>query len=440
MTDLTGPSVPSVPRILRIPRTFPVIDRRGMLGPVLLLGMILAGFAAASWWEEAHVDAPAPGFALVSTGFENGTLGAPTPFTLEEYRGRTVVLDFMAVACTSCRIVTEDVLKPLQSRHPDLVILSIDTWSDPGAGNYFGGESDADIIELQRETGVGWRHARDTDQVYLKYAAIGLPKLVVVDPDGNVAYSKVGTQDLGRVEAAVQASIAGQAQSVPLLRLGLGGLAFVAGAACIVTPCGVGLLPAYFALLLEDSRHAPTVARAARAVRGSLAAAAGIVGIYALFALLFWWQSDAMARALPWLGPLVGLMLVVVGVMAWRGMSWAAVARLLGAGRIDGRRGFVAFGAAYGVAGFACTGPLFLPILVAGFLDGPTSGLLVFALYALAVAAGLTAAGLLVAFGHTTRLSAFLDRVRHLHRFSAALLVIAGVAVIAYAAKAYGLV
>lgn len=379
---------------------------------------------------------PAPDFALMSTGFEQGIVGEPEPFRLSDYRGRVVVLDFMAVACTSCRIVTDAVLQPLAAAHPDVVILSIDTWSDPGAGNPFGGETDADLIRLQQETHVAWRHARDTDQVYLKYAAVALPKLAVVDPDGNLVYAKAGNQDLERVEAAVEAAKIGAATPVPSLQLGLFGLAFVAGLACVFTPCGIGLLPAYLALLVEDGSRQASPRRLARALAGGLVASLGIIVVYAVVAGVAWLASDALRTALPWLGPLLGLLLAGLGVAALAGADWSFLTRRL---RIDGRRGFAAFGAAYALAGLACTGPLFLPVLLAGFSTSPATGLAVLALYTGAVAAILVAAAALAALGQATFLRRLLTRTAALHRAAALILIAGGLYLAWYAAKAYTL-
>jgi cytochrome c biogenesis protein CcdA len=367
---------------------------------------------------------------------------------LSDYRGKTVVLDFMAVACTTCRAVTEDVLKPLAADHPDVVILSIDTWSDPGSGNAFGGESDEDIIRLQQRTETPWRHARDTDQVYVKYAAVSLPKLAVVDPDGDLVYAKAGAQDADDVEDAVRAAKLGAAAPVPALHVGLLGLAFVAGLACVFTPCGIGLLPAYVGLLLETGPPGTKRAavpsrptRVARAFAGGLQAALGIVAAYAALAVLFWAFGAALRPWLPWLAPALGLGLAVLGVLAFRGTGWEFLRpRTSTVAGFDARAGFTAFGAAYGLAGFACTGPLFLPILLAGFVEGPLVGLQAFALYTLAVAGVVVAIAALVALGQQTRLGVLMTGAPWLHKASAAILVVGGLVVAWYGAHAYGLI
>lgn len=423
---------------LRHERGAPEGTRNHAWGGWLAIALLLATAGGISLAGALRSVDPAPSFTLTSTGFEDGVLGDPVAFSLADYQGHVVVLDFMAVACTSCRAVTEEVLKPLAAAHPDLVLLSIDTWSDPGAGNPFGGESDADLIQLQQATNVPWRHARDTDQVYVKYAAIALPKLAVVDPDGNLVYAKAGSQDLERIEAAVQAAKVGAATPVPALRLGLGGLAFVAGLACIFTPCGIGLLPAYFALLVEDGARQPAPRRLARALGGGALATLGIVAVYAGVAAVAWGASGALRAALPWLGPVLGLVLAALGVAALAGADWS---RLLGrwTNAVDGRRGFAAFGVAYALAGLACTGPLFLPILLTGFSTGVGTGATVLLLYTGAVALVVVAAAALAALGEATLLRRLLLRGAALHRASAAILVAGGLYLTWYSAKAYGL-
>ncbi|HUR25581.1 MAG TPA: cytochrome c biogenesis protein CcdA [Candidatus Thermoplasmatota archaeon] len=418
--------------------------RHATLDLWVALGLVLTLALGATLSGAWRTDGPAPDFALVSTGYENGTMGEPQAFRLSQYHGRTVVLDFMAVACTTCRTVTEDVLKPLARAHPDVVVLSIDTWSDPGSGNMVG-ETDRDIVQLQRQTGVWWRHARDTDGVYVDYAAVILPKIAVVDPDGTLVYSDTGSQDAARLEAAVVAAQARTAGPIPALRVGLYGFAFVAGLACVFTPCGVGLLPAYIGLLVERGGAAGPARRVARALGGGVQAAFGIVAVYAVLALLFLAFGPALRPLLPWLAPVLGLGLAVLGVLALRGTGWAFLpprgtvfASSAGA-RAGAVSGFAAFGAAYGLAGFACTGPLFLPILLLGFAAGPGYGLAALGLYTLAVAGVVLAVAALVALGEQTRAGALVAGAPWVHKASAAILAVGGLAVAWYGAHAYGL-
>ncbi|HEX2065992.1 MAG TPA: cytochrome c biogenesis protein CcdA [Candidatus Thermoplasmatota archaeon] len=403
----------------------------------LLLALVLAVPAATSLYHAVRVDGPAPPFRLASTGYEGGQAGPRVAFGLEDYRGKTLVLDLMAVSCTACRRVTEEVLKPLQDAHgarPDFAILSVDTWADPAvAGDpalgYAGGESEADLVALQKESGVAWRHALDTDGVWRKYSAVTLPRIVVIDAAGRIVLDHLGAPSHAQVERAVQQSLAGQATPVPVLRLGLAGLAVVAGAVAVFTPCTVGLLPAYLALLLRPAQAAaPAPAR--RVLLGGVAAAAGIVTVYGALAVAF---ALAGAALRPWLsqaGPVVGAAMVAAGLATLWGKGVGGAGRL--AGRLGGRRGFYLFGLAFALAGFGCTGPLFLPLLLAGFGQGTGAGILVFLLYAGAVTLLVLAAAAAVAAGLEGRLRGALRHARTVQAAAGALMAGAGAYLVWY--------
>ena len=397
----------------------------------LVLLLALVGFAGFSAYGQLFEPAgQAPAFTLTSTGHENRTLGERVQFSLSDYAGKTVLLDMMAVTCTSCRVLTEEVLIPVQERYghrDDFVILSIDTWADPGSGQTFGGETREDLIELQMSEGVPWRHALDTDDVYLKYSAISLPKIVLVDPSGQIVLEKQGLPALSTVTAAIEDSFDGQSQSIDVLRVGLIGLAFFAGVASFFAPCSVGLIPAYMGVLLQGTQKAAPAVRFRQTLVAGTATAAGIVTLYGALALLFWQVGGFLRPHLTTIQWVTGVLLVVLGLAMLRTGLWDAVAAKLGMGRVDGRRGFFAFGVGYGLAAFGCTGPIFLPVLFQGFVQSTQTGFTVFLVYAFALAGFMLVAAALVASGQTTRLRGFLDKTKTISRVSAVFFVVAGV-------------
>ncbi len=407
---------------LRGPTPTGAYDRR-VVGMWLVLALLVAAPAAFSAWQAAHVERLAPDFSLVSTGHEGArstSIPEPIPFSLSDYRGHTVVLDLMAVACKACREVTRDTLKPLWAElgaRDDFAILSVDTWADPQTGNSFGGETNDSLRALQQQEGTPWRHALDTDQVWLKYSAVTLPRVVVVDGGGHIVFDQVGVPSPSAVHRVVVASLASSATPVPFLTLGLPALAFVAGLASVLSPCSIGLVPAYFGLLVREGGGNRSILRA------GLAVTLGVVALYGLVAIALA-ASPGLAGAIPWLGPAVALAMVAAGAAALAGKGIPGAARL--ASRLGSRRGLLMFGVAFGLAGFACTGPLFLPILLAGFTQGVGDGVLLFALYALAVALVLGLVAWAVAAGAETRLRSVLRHAAAVQRVAGVLLVGSG--------------
>jgi len=400
------------------------------LAAVLVGVFLLAGGGAyAAWTTLQEQPAEAPGFSLTSTGYEDGTLGEPVAFNLSDHRGRVVLLDFMAVSCSSCRIVTEEIVKPAQARHADegLVVLSIDVW----AGHY--GETREELIKLQKKENTTWRHALDTDSVMEKYGAYALPQIAVVDAEGRLAYRAAGIPPPGEVEAAIQGAVAGEGDGAELLQVGLIGLAFIAGAASIFTPCSVGLLPGYMGLLLR--RGGSSGASVRSTLRAGLVTGAGAVSLYAVLAVLLVAFGPWLRPHVDKLGPIIGISLLVLGVLTLAGMDWGFLMRRLG---VDGRRGYYAFGVGYGLASFGCTGPVFLPILFAAFLRSTATGLAAFAVYALAVALLVFAAAYLVATSQITLLRGLTARAGLVTRLSALLMASAGVYLIWFYYRAHG--
>jgi thiol-disulfide isomerase/thioredoxin len=181
------------------------------LAPWLAL-LLLVALAALGSALAPKARADAPDFLLASTGVEGGEWTGPQTFTLSQHRGRVVVLDLMAVRCTPCRAVTDEVLLPLWREvgaRSDVAFLSVDVWADPRVDAFVPGiETEASLRRLQNETGVPWRHALDSDLVWQSYGAEeGLPKVVVVDRWGRVAAAWSGEVRLDEVRDAVRAEL-----------------------------------------------------------------------------------------------------------------------------------------------------------------------------------------------------------------------------------------
>ena len=118
--------------------------------------------------------ANAPNFALADTDGNN--------FSLLDFRGKVVVLDLMATWCGPC-VYEIPHLKEVQQHYSDsVIILSISV----------GGDSDQGLADFKNEQGATWRFAIDTDDVATKYGAVYIPKLVIIDKNGNIEFTNEG--------------------------------------------------------------------------------------------------------------------------------------------------------------------------------------------------------------------------------------------------------
>lgn len=404
------------------------MSSRAGLVTVLVLALLVP--AAITGWDTLQHQGKAPQFTATTTGYnESSNETNPVTFTFpDDFEGQVVVLDFMAVNCASCRFVTPRVLAPLEEAYgnrTDFQILSIDGWAGRA------GETTETLIGWQKNEHAPWPHALDTDGAMRKYSVIGLPTLMVVDKDGDIVFTHNGVASKDDVERAVLASFEGDATPVNFLQAGLFVTAFIAGLASFFAPCSVGLIPAYMGLLLKEK---PGMSHMLRA--GSVTAA-GIVSLYAVLAVLFWFLADWLLPIVSKLGIAMGALLILFGLMMLRGFDWEWLSKRLGMGKVDGRKGFYMFGLGYGLASFGCTGPIFVPILLSGFAEGPRVGAGVFGMYSIAVASFALLAAALLGAGQETRLKAILSRTVLITRVSAVLIMAGGAYLIWFYTKAY---
>lgn len=155
---------------------------------------------------------PSPAFTLVDS---EGTLVNETT-----YLGKWVILDLMATWCGPCKLEVAH-LREVQRLHgDDVVILSVGT--DPA-------ETMQDLERFGEEHGATWPYALDRDgKVKTAMGMRIIPKLVILDPEGNVAFEREGEVLPAAITRVIDPSLAPS----PLMPLALGfaglGLGFLA--------------------------------------------------------------------------------------------------------------------------------------------------------------------------------------------------------------------
>jgi cytochrome c-type biogenesis protein len=371
-------------------------------------------------------------------------------FTLSDHRGSMVLIDLMAVDCPTCRITEQSLLR-LSHEHDEIVIISVNIWTQV--------EDEAYLEAHMRQLNASWAYGMDTDDVIFKYNAYEISKVVVVDEHGLLQASAQGAVGHERLKQLIDptlstSSLTGSIQTTPALPMGLAGFALLAGFASFFAPCAFPLLPGYMAYTLSLRNQGPPGAaskRSLHALAPGLAAATGILLVYAVFGLLAALLGSSARGWLPLLQPTIGVLAIILGIALLLGATMTRIVAPLQQGvdrlvQLVTRRsrpgtltGYFSYGLGYGAAAAACTAPVFMTLILAGFLIDWTTGLQVFFVYAGTAAALMVLVTLLAVHAQGLLARQNGNVVGTLNRASGIILIGAGLYLIFYYQRAFGL-
>ena len=106
------------------------------------------------------------------------------PFKLSDFRGRVVVIDFMATWCGPCRMEMPNYGTIWEEYGETIVIMSIDI--DPN-------ESEQTLRKFSQEFPYAtWIWARDTFNLAQHYQVATIPKTVIIDQEGYIRFTHIG--------------------------------------------------------------------------------------------------------------------------------------------------------------------------------------------------------------------------------------------------------
>lgn len=210
--------------------------------------------------------------------------------------------------------------------------------------------------------------------------------------------------------------------------------AFAAGAVATVNPCGFALLPAYLTRRLADNSRAGATRTAARALAVGALATVGFLAVFATAGSAIALGANALTGSFPWIGFVVGLVLVGLGVASMIGRQ-PVVLRVphLGRQASSGRlRAEILFGVGYGLASLSCALPLFLATLGTALTGSLAASALSFAAYALGMGTVLTLLAVAVGYSRYGFARALRSLLPYIERASGAFLLAAGLYVADY--------
>lgn len=304
--------------------------------------------------------------------------------------GRIVVLEFSGTWCEPCKIV-EAAFKVMDPEYDESQVVFLGVFIPPS--------NDPASLAIHRvNRGTTWHLAEDTDTVQLRYSVTTLPRVLIVNAQGYV--TKDWVPSVGFNAATVQRDMR---SAISLAQAGAGGITItalsipallvVAAFLSFFSPCSFPVLPAFMAYYLKLDAGGTKASTRVAAGRGFVASL-GIVAVYGLIALAVFAAGLAAAAFIPFMSPVMGVVLITFGILAllpfqyhWLTRPFVALknkiaARLGGKWQPGIRTKLFAFGAGYGAAGFACVAPPFIgAVLNASALGAPDQAFLGLGLY-----------------------------------------------------------
>jgi cytochrome c-type biogenesis protein len=137
----------------------------------------------------SHSQNQAPDFTLKDLNGDH--------FSLSDFRGRTVLLDFFATWCTAC-IQEIPHLKTLIKNYPNSTLVVISISVD------FPNVDDSVIRSFVRDHGITWTVARDTVGVAYKYEVFDIPTQIFVDQEGKMRSRLIGLTESDVLQSKIQ--------------------------------------------------------------------------------------------------------------------------------------------------------------------------------------------------------------------------------------------
>lgn len=183
--------------------------------------------------------------------------------------------------------------------------------------------------------------------------------------------------------------------------------AFLLGAVAAFNPCGFALVPAYVGLYVSDvATGGDTASRLRRAVVVSGTVAGAFMVLFGVMGAILTFTSGVLVRALPWIGLVIGVLLILAGGLVLGGRTLVLRRPEEAANKLGSRAGgeglqaYGAFGLAYGLASLGCALPLFLALAgTASAIGGSASAAAAFLLYGAGMATVLSVITLAAALG-----------------------------------------
>jgi cytochrome c-type biogenesis protein len=367
-------------------------------------------------------------------------------FSLSDFRGKVVFLEFMATWCSDCQKLTKQ-MKEVHSYFGDsIVMISLDIDQK---------ESPQMLKKYADDNGAKWIFAfpKNFNSVHTTFSIHEIPKSLIIDKEGYLTFEFVLSQPSGDIIKKIEATKQGAADPISSYSVPLVLLAFAAGVASFFSPCSFPMLPGYVGYYFsleenEQTRSKKEIIK--RALPLGIAAALGILLVYLFIGGLVMAIGSPILPFIPILAPLVAVVVIILGILMLTNIQYYSITNKINSisgsilsvfkfknrsltgmfGQKEMGTNF-AYGMGYGLAAAGCTLPIFLLIITGALATGGfASGMFIFLVYGMGMGLFMIAVTLLVATSKDTVINKMKMSTHKIKVVSGVVMIIAGFALL----------
>jgi cytochrome oxidase Cu insertion factor (SCO1/SenC/PrrC family) len=116
--------------------------------------------------------------------------------TLSNWEGEVILVDFMQTTCGACQSNTQSTLVPIHDEFGGQIKMLSVSIRDA--------DTNSDLVTFKGDYGATWQYALDTSGVQALYGVTHTPTSYLIDRDGKIVYSHVGTEDYATLKSEIQ--------------------------------------------------------------------------------------------------------------------------------------------------------------------------------------------------------------------------------------------
>lgn len=174
------------------------MKKRGKVVFLIYLVLLLHSLRA------VHAEEMAPNFTLTDID--------GTEFSLSDFNGKPVLLNFFAISCSACRSEISHIKATHEEFGENLAIISISISPFDTVEN---------LKQFRQDKEMNWIVARDNDDINSEYDVLYVPTTVIIDKDGYIQQRYVGLTDESILSQGVNVKCARPQDFLPVIILPL---------------------------------------------------------------------------------------------------------------------------------------------------------------------------------------------------------------------------